>query len=89
MAVPAEITVTQLSRLIGPSDALTIIDVRIPGDFQADPRLVADALRKSFTTVQTSAKCTIQSGSRSAAKRLPHCADVASMPNTWRAATPA
>lgn len=53
MAVPTEITVTQLSRLVGLAGAPLIIDVRIPDDYQADPRLIPGSVRRDFSTVLT------------------------------------
>ena len=46
MPFPTEITVTQLSRLIGLPDAPALIDVRTEDDFQADPRLIPGSIRK-------------------------------------------
>jgi rhodanese-related sulfurtransferase len=51
MPSPTEITVSQLSRRIGLSDAPTIVDVRIDDDFAADPRLIPGARRRDFRTV--------------------------------------
>jgi rhodanese-related sulfurtransferase len=45
MPSPTEITVSQLSRLIGTPDAPVVVDVRIDDDFDADPRLVPTAIR--------------------------------------------
>ena len=45
MPSPTEITVSQLSRLIGTPDAPVLVDVRIDEDFEADPRLVPTAVR--------------------------------------------
>lgn len=45
------ITVPQLSRLVGLPDAPTIIDVRIPDDVDADPRLLPTSRRRDFKTV--------------------------------------
>lgn len=47
-----EITNSQLIRLVGLSSAPTIIDVRTPEDFKADPRLLPAALRHDFQTVE-------------------------------------
>ncbi len=46
MPFPTEITITQLSRLIGLPDAPALIDVRTQDDFQADPRLIPGSIRK-------------------------------------------
>lgn len=40
MPQPNQITPTQLMRLIGTPDAPAIVDVRLPGDLAADPRLI-------------------------------------------------
>lgn len=53
MASPTEITVPQLSRLIGTPDAPVLIDVCIDTDFEADPRLVPTATRHPFTDITT------------------------------------
>ena len=45
------ITVSQLSRLVGVPGAPTIIDVRTPDDFNADPRLLPGAARRDFQAV--------------------------------------
>lgn len=44
-----EITVAQLSRIIGLPDAPTIIDVRVPQDYEADPLLLPGSVRKVST----------------------------------------
>ncbi len=46
MAFPTEITVAQLSRLIGLPDAPALIDLRTDDDFRADPRLIPGSIRK-------------------------------------------
>jgi rhodanese-related sulfurtransferase len=53
MASPTEISVNQLSRLIGTPDCPRIIDVRIADDFDADPRLIPSAARHSHTDIAT------------------------------------
>ncbi len=45
MPSPTEITVKQLSRLIGTADAPVIIDVRIDEDFDLDPQILPTAIR--------------------------------------------
>ncbi len=52
MASPTEISVQQISRLIGTPDCPTIIDVRIDEDFAADPFLIPGAIRHPFTDMQ-------------------------------------
>lgn len=47
MASPTEITVNQLSRLIGLPSAPAIVDVRIDEDYALDPRLIPGARRHS------------------------------------------
>jgi rhodanese-related sulfurtransferase len=50
MAFPTEITVSQLSRLIGLPDAPLVIDVRTGEDYLADPHLLPAAIRRDFAT---------------------------------------
>lgn len=52
MALPSEITVSQLARLIGTSEAPTIIDVRIDDDYTLDPRIIPGSFRRAFRTCQ-------------------------------------
>lgn len=40
MALPTEITVSQLARLIGTPETPVVIDIRIDEDFTVDPRLI-------------------------------------------------
>jgi rhodanese-related sulfurtransferase len=51
MASPSEITIAQLSRLIGTSEAPVVIDVRTEEDFAADARIVPGAQRRSHSAV--------------------------------------
>ena len=51
MPSTTEITVPQLSRLIGLPTSPAIIDVRTDEDFAADPRLTPGATRRDFRTV--------------------------------------
>ena len=51
MAFPTEITVAQLSRLIGLPDSPALIDVRTDEDFRADPRLIPGSTRKDHRHV--------------------------------------
>jgi rhodanese-related sulfurtransferase len=53
MPSPAEITVSQLSRLIGIPGAPTIIDVRTDEDFNADPRLIPGSCRHPYRDTQS------------------------------------
>ena len=46
-----EITVSQLSRLIGLPHVPTIVDVRGDAEFAADPRLIPGSQRRDFSTV--------------------------------------
>jgi len=48
-----EITVSQLSRLVGLPNAPTIVDVRTPEDHEADPRLLPGTQRRDFRSVAT------------------------------------
>lgn len=48
MPSPNEITVSQLSRLIGTPDAPVVVDVRIDEDFDQDPNLIPGALRHPY-----------------------------------------
>ncbi|MEB8434547.1 sulfurtransferase/chromate resistance protein [Cocleimonas sp. KMM 6892] len=56
MPSPTEITVAQLSRIIGTPDSPTIIDVRIDEDFDADPRLLPTARRWPFDDIASLAE---------------------------------
>lgn len=49
MPGPTQITPAQLMRLIGTQDAPTIIDVRIPDDLAADPRLIPGSATSPHT----------------------------------------
>jgi rhodanese-related sulfurtransferase len=51
MPSPTEITVPQLSRLIGTPNAPTLIDVRIDEDFDADPQLIPSAIRCAYSDI--------------------------------------
>lgn len=48
MPSPTEITVPQLSRLVGTPEAPVILDVRIDEDFDADPRIIPASHRRDF-----------------------------------------
>ncbi|MBT8474373.1 MAG: sulfurtransferase, partial [Alphaproteobacteria bacterium] len=48
MASPNQITVKQLGRLIGTPQAPVLVDLRVPEDFDEDPRLIPGALRHPF-----------------------------------------
>ncbi|WP_417518599.1 chromate resistance protein ChrB domain-containing protein [Minwuia sp.] len=52
MASPTEITIQQLSRLIGTPDAPVIIDVCIDADFALDPRIIPGAIRQPFDRIE-------------------------------------
>lgn len=52
MALPSEITVSQLARLIGTSEAPIIIDVRIDEDYTLDLRVIPGSFRRAFRTCQ-------------------------------------
>ncbi|MCP4769269.1 MAG: hypothetical protein GY875_23805 [Gammaproteobacteria bacterium] len=51
MPSPTEITVSQLSRLIGTSSAPIIVAIRIDEDFNQDPDLIPGAFRHPFDDV--------------------------------------
>ena len=51
MATPDSITVAQLGRLVGTPDAPVLIDVRIPDDHAADPRMLPASIRRDHSTV--------------------------------------
>ena len=53
MPSPTEISVPQLTRLVGTPDAPTLIDVRVDEDFNADPRLIPGAQRRDHRTVDS------------------------------------
>ena len=48
MTSPTEITVNQLSRLIGLPSAPAIVDIRIDEDFALDPRLIPGSRRRNY-----------------------------------------
>ncbi|MFT6341677.1 MAG: rhodanese-related sulfurtransferase [Cellvibrionaceae bacterium] len=52
MPSPTQITVSQLSRLLGTPAAPTVIDVCIDDDFNEDPRLIPTAMRHSFIDIE-------------------------------------
>ena len=56
MPSPTEITVSQLSRLIGLPNAPVILDVRTDEDYASDPRLMPCSRRRDFRAVSTWAK---------------------------------
>jgi len=49
MTSPTEISVNQLSKLIGLPSAPALVDVRVPEDFDVLPRLIPGAARRSHT----------------------------------------
>lgn len=49
MSSPTQITVSQLSKLIGTPGAPIIVDICIDEDFQDDPRLIPTAIRHPFS----------------------------------------
>ena len=51
MPSPNEITVAQLSRLIGTPDAPVLVDLRIDEDFDDDPRILPGSIRHPFTQI--------------------------------------
>lgn len=51
MPAPTEITVSQLSRLLGTPNAPVIVDVRIDDDFAADPDLIPASWRHPHTDI--------------------------------------
>ncbi len=51
MTSPTEISIQQLSRLIGLPDAPAIVDIRIDEDFALDPRLIPASRRRSHREV--------------------------------------
>jgi rhodanese-related sulfurtransferase len=51
MPAPTEITVSQLSRLVGTPSAPVIVDVRIDDDFAEDPDLIPSAFRHPHTDI--------------------------------------
>lgn len=53
MASPTEITVSQLSKLIGLPNCPALIDIRIDEDFAEDPRLVPGSRRRRHPDVQS------------------------------------
>jgi len=53
MPSPTEITVAQLSRLVGTPQCPRLIDVRVDEDFAADPVLIPGAKRRNWCSVDT------------------------------------
>lgn len=53
MTSPTEISVPQMSRLIGTPDCPVIVDVRIDVDFDADPFMVPGAVRHPYDRIAT------------------------------------
>ncbi len=53
MPSPTEITVPQLSRLIGLPDAPAIVDVRIDDDFNTDPRFIPASQRRDWQALHS------------------------------------
>ncbi|MGI9500776.1 MAG: chromate resistance protein ChrB domain-containing protein [Geminicoccaceae bacterium] len=51
MPSPNEITISQLSRLIGTPNAPVLVDVCIDEDFQEDPRLIPGSCRQPFGSI--------------------------------------
>jgi len=51
MSAPNSIKSDKLARLIGTASAPVIVDVRTEEDFEADPRLIPSALKRSHQTV--------------------------------------
>ena len=56
MPFPTEITVSQLSRLVGLPDAPVLIDVRTDEEFMTDPRLIPTAQRRDSRNASSWAK---------------------------------
>lgn len=53
MPSPTEISVSQLARLVGQSNAPAIVDVRTDSDYAEDPRLVPGSLRRNAQDAAT------------------------------------
>ncbi|NKB75892.1 MAG: sulfurtransferase [Gammaproteobacteria bacterium] len=53
MPSPNEITVSQLSRLIGTPDSPVVVDVRTDEDFEDDPRMLPGSIRHPFHQIET------------------------------------
>ena len=53
MPSPTEISVSQLARLVGQSNAPTIVDVRTDSDYADDPRLIPGSLRRNAEDAAT------------------------------------
>ena len=51
MASPVQISINQLSRLIGTPAAPVVIDVRTDEDFADDPRLVPASIRYAYPEI--------------------------------------
>ena len=57
MSSYASITSDKLSRLIGTPHTPVVIDVRLDEDFDADPRLIPGAVRRSHRTTTWTTSC--------------------------------
>ena len=53
MASPVQISVNQLSRLVGTHKCPLLLDVRTDEDFADDPRILPASIRHPFTDVAT------------------------------------
>lgn len=51
MSIPNAISVCQLYHLVGTPKCPTIVDVRIPEDFEDDPRLIPGAIKRDFDNI--------------------------------------
>ncbi len=51
MPGPTTISVPQLARLIGTPDCPALVDICLPEDFAADPRLIPGAIRQPFAEI--------------------------------------
>lgn len=56
MLTPNLLSVSQLYKLIGTAKCPVIIDVRIPEDFENDPRLIPGAIKRDFDNISTLTK---------------------------------
>ena len=65
MPSTTEITVPQLSRLIGLPSAPAIVDVRTDEDYAADPRLIPGSRRRDFRTRHRPGPATIAAAASS------------------------
>jgi rhodanese-related sulfurtransferase len=56
MPIPNAISISQLYRLVGTRDCPVVVDVRIPEDFDDDPRIIPGAIKRDFDNIDALAE---------------------------------